>query len=84
MKKKYFKNELGDFHIGLVAIDESFKECFFDEIIVTKDNTFYRCTVCNDLFVGLIPPLECPTCGEKDAYCKISYDEFIKLVKIWK
>jgi rubrerythrin len=40
-----------------------------------KDKSFYRCTVCNDIHFGNMPPKVCPTCGAKNAYVEVDKNE---------
>ena len=44
-----------------------------------KDKQFYRCTVCNDIHFGAMPPGTCPTCGAKNAYVVIDTSEAKKV-----
>lgn len=37
--------------------------------------TFWRCFVCGDIHYGNNPPLVCPTCFTRSAYCKIDDNE---------
>ena len=72
-----------DIHYGGVSI-ENFNTCSVEEMksSLSKkgDKKFWRCTVCNDLYFGKIPPKECPTCLEIDAYIEINEKEFNNLV----
>jgi rubrerythrin len=36
---------------------------------------YYRCTVCNDIHFGVLPPEICPTCMHKNAYVEITEAE---------
>lgn len=36
---------------------------------------YFRCTVCNDIHVGVTPPMVCPTCGAIRGYVRIDERE---------
>jgi len=40
-----------------------------------ENKAFYRCTVCNDIHFGVIPPELCPSCFQKDKYIRVSKKE---------
>jgi ferredoxin-thioredoxin reductase catalytic subunit len=40
-----------------------------------QGKTYWRCNVCNDVHFGINPPETCPTCGVKNAYCRIDEKE---------
>ena len=85
MKKNIFKDNLGNIHFGNVAPQgftvgtRSDIENIFNNL---EDRKLWRCTVCNDLSINIIPPKECPTCHVKDAYIEIELSEFKKLLEI--
>jgi rubrerythrin len=41
----------------------------------------WRCTVCNDIHIGMEPPKDCPTCHQIDAYVEISEKELREFIK---
>jgi rubrerythrin len=43
---------------------------------------FWRCNVCNDLSINVVPPQECPTCQAKNAYIEIKLSEFKKILEL--
>lgn len=79
--KKLFKNESGDFHFGTNCIDGfSESEEKVDEILKSRPR-LWRCFVCDDLYVGEIPPEKCPTCFAIEAYAEINENEFKERMK---
>jgi len=85
MKKGIYKDNLGNIHFGINA-PEGFAAGDRADLEKALSNLegrkLWRCTVCNDLSVSIIPPSECPTCHIKDAYIEIEIDEFKKLIEI--
>lgn len=81
--KTIFLNENGDVHFGREA-PEGFNAGSKEEVLKTLANLngrkLWRCTVCNDLHIGNVPPHECPTCHQIDAYVEINEQELRKLM----
>ncbi|HLC87102.1 MAG TPA: hypothetical protein VJH65_02400 [Candidatus Nanoarchaeia archaeon] len=90
MDKKLFKSKKGEIHFGRncsEGFEEAGKSDVEDAISKLKKNKnknkkFWRCNVCNDLYLGEIPPYECPTCHSIEAYVEIDEKEFRKLIGI--
>jgi len=86
MKKSIFLSKSGDVHIGTIAIEGYMpveKTEMENVIIRTKLKKFWRCHVCNDLYIGKNPPKICPTCKEKEAYVEINEKEFRSFLEIF-
>ena len=79
VEKKVTKSEKGEIHFGIESL-EGFEPATNNDIEnVLKDlggMKRWRCTVCNDLHIGVGFPKECPTCHTKDAYVEIDVKEF--------
>ncbi len=85
MKKKIFKDSLGDIHFGVNAplgFKEGKKEDMANALENLGEKKLWRCNVCNDLQISAEPLKECPTCYAKNAYIEIEPDEFKKLTEI--
>jgi hypothetical protein len=85
MKKKVYKNSVNDFHFGNNAPDgyvESNREELSKYLEEQGNKKLWRCNVCNDLQLGLIPLEICPTCFVIDAYIEIDKKEFYKLLEL--
>jgi hypothetical protein len=81
--KKFYKSDKGEFHFGDVMIN-GFALAKADEIekaLTHINRKLWRCTVCNDLYIGQIPPKQCPTCSVIDAYIEINEKEFREMMK---
>ncbi|MBS3060349.1 MAG: hypothetical protein J4432_02475 [DPANN group archaeon] len=82
MVKTLFKNENGSIHYGRNA-PEGFIAATKEDVATAIANLgvmkLWRCTVCNDMHIGMEPPEECPTCGSIDAYVEINEQE-LKMV----
>lgn len=82
--KTFFQNKTGEIHLGNLA-EEGFKKIEKPELNkIFKnlgDKKLWRCTVCNDLHIGKIPPKQCPTCFVIDAYVEINQKEFLEMIK---
>lgn len=82
--KNFFKSDKGDVHFGGVII-EGFSRAEKQEAEKLLENTgnrrLWRCTVCNDLYIGEIPPKQCPTCFVIEAYVEINEKEFREIIK---
>lgn len=81
--KEFFKfNE--DIHYGNVMI-EGFAPAKKHDAEFALENLnnrkLWRCTVCNDLYIGEIPPRQCPTCSAIEAYVEINEKEFKEMIK---
>lgn len=78
MAKKVFRNERGDIHLGVNA-PEGFMPARLADVSKILSSLgkrkIWRCTVCDDLHIGVIPPKECPTCYAVDAYIEIEEKE---------
>jgi rubrerythrin len=85
MKKKIFKDALGNIHFGINA-PAGYLEANREEIRMALDNLgerkLWRCNVCNDLRISAEPLLECPTCFALNAYIQIELKEFNQLIEI--
>jgi rubrerythrin len=85
MKKTIYKNSQNDFHFGANAPD-GYTESSLEELNKYLENLgdkkLWRCNVCNDLQLSLLPLDLCPTCFVKDAYIEIDLTEFNKLIKL--
>jgi len=85
MKKSIFKNNSDDIHIGINAAPEfqSGNRKDVGKVLESLgEKKIWRCSVCNDLHIGLKPPVECPTCHVRNAYVEIELGEFKKLLEI--
>lgn len=86
MNKKLFKNNQGDFHLGLLPPSEDFNDAEKNETEEALKNLsnkkLWRCIVCNDLHLGEIPPKQCPTCAAVDAYTEINEKEFLTILNV--
>ena len=85
MKKKIFKDNLGNIHFGINAPDffqEGTREDIKNALDNLGDKRLWRCHVCNDLSISINPIKECPTCHALDAYIEIDADEFNNLFEI--
>ena len=73
----------GDIHFGQVPMD-GFQPAGMDEaekaLGALGSRRIWRCTVCNDLYVGEAPPKVCPTCSATDAYVEINGKEFMGMI----
>lgn len=77
--KKITKSEIGEVHFGVESPDgfKSATKKDVEDILKNLGNMkLWRCTVCNDLHIGVGFPKECPTCHVKDAYVEIDLKEF--------
>ena len=83
--KKIFKNLQEELHIGNLA-PKGFTECGLDEVKkalkALGKRKLWRCHVCNDLSISMVPPEICPTCSQKDAYAEINEIEIKSLLEI--
>jgi rubrerythrin len=82
--KNFFKSSKNETHFGNVKIEGfvEFDKTELEKVLrKVKDKIFWRCTVCNDLYVGKIPPKQCPTCFVVDAYVEINEKEFREMIK---
>ena len=82
--KKFFKSDRGDIHFGIVMIQDFVPAEMNDaeEALSNLGNRkLWRCTVCNDLYIGEVPPKQCPTCSAADAYIEINETEFKEMIK---
>jgi hypothetical protein len=72
--KRFFKNDYGDFVLAEQGeVVKALKNM--------KKRKLWRCTVCNDLYVGEVPPKQCPTCMAIEAYVEINEKEFNERIK---
>jgi rubrerythrin len=82
--KNFFKSNNGDIHFGATKIN-GFVDCNEQEaeklLKALNNKKLWRCTVCNDLYMGEIPPKQCPTCFAIDAYVEINEKEFREMIK---
>jgi len=82
MKKFYKSGE--NIHFGVIKI-EGYADTSEEEVEKAISNLgkrkLWRCNVCNDLFIGEIPPKQCPTCYTMDAYMEINEKEFREMMK---
>jgi len=85
MKKKIFKDNLGNIHFG-VNSPSGFVEGEKEEVNKALKNLgkkkLWRCNVCNDLRIENEPLEVCPTCFAQNAYVEIELGEFEKLIAI--
>jgi rubrerythrin len=85
MGKKIFQDKGGNIHFGLnapIGFSEATKDDAAKALANLGERKAWRCNVCNDLELSLVPPKECPTCHVKNAYAEIDPDEFRKLIEI--
>ncbi|MBI4448368.1 hypothetical protein HY643_05295 [Candidatus Woesearchaeota archaeon] len=84
MDKELFKSGVGEIHFGVNKPTRDFSSATKDDVKKTlanlKNMRLWRCTVCNDLHIGLQPPKECPTCSSIQAYVEINLQEFGRLM----
>ncbi|HLC64513.1 MAG TPA: hypothetical protein VJI46_00145 [Candidatus Nanoarchaeia archaeon] len=79
MAKTLFKNGKGEIHFGVnapegfVSAGKSDAEKSLSKLGKMK---LWRCSVCNDMHIGLKPPHECPTCHQIESYVEINEKEF--------
>lgn len=82
--KNFFKSGTGDIHFGGAMI-EGFSRAEKQEAEKLLGNLgnrkLWRCNVCNDLYIGEIPPKQCPTCFAIEAYVEINEKEFREMIK---
>jgi rubrerythrin len=82
--KTFSKNNNGEIHFG-DRTSEGFVSCNKEEAEKALKNLgnkkLWRCTVCNDLHIGEVPPKQCPTCYILDVYVEINKQEFIEMTK---
>lgn len=80
MGKTIFKDSNGNIHFGVNAPSGDFKNAERKDIENALSNLgnkkLWRCTICNDLHIGEIPPKQCPTCFAIDAFVEINEKEF--------
>ena len=85
MKKKIFKDDLGNIHFGNAA-PETFQEGEREDVAKALENLgprkLWRCNVCNDLRIAEEPLETCPTCLTQNAYVQIDLKEFNQLIEI--
>ena len=85
--KNFFENKAGEIHFGVNGGDgfekiEKLEIQKIEEILKNLGNKkLWRCTVCNDLHIGKIPPKQCPTCFAIDAFVEINEKEFLEMIK---
>ena len=81
--KKITKSGKGEVHFGVESLDE-FEAGTSEDVKSVLGNLgnmkLWRCTVCNDLHVGVGFPKECPTCHTMDAYVEIDEKEFLAVL----
>ena len=86
MDKQLFKSKKGEIHFGRncpEGFEKADKTDAKNAILKkSKNKKFWRCNVCNDMYLGEIPPYECPTCHSIEAYVEIDEKEFRKLIGI--
>ena len=86
MGKTIFKDKNGNIHFGINAPSSDFEKAEKKDIETALFNLgnkkLWRCSVCNDLHIEEIPPKQCPTCYEINAYVEIELNEFRKLIEI--
>ena len=86
MGKTIFKDKNGNIHFGINAPSSDFEKAGREDIENTLSNLgnrkLWRCSVCNDIEISIVPPKQCPTCYEIGAYVEIELNEFRKLVEI--
>ncbi|MDP3027016.1 MAG: hypothetical protein Q8N63_04870 [Nanoarchaeota archaeon] len=82
--KNFFKSDKGDMHFGVIMI-EGFSSAEKQEAEKLLENLgnkkLWRCNVCNDLYIGEIPPKQCPTCFAIEAYVEINEKEFREMIR---
>ena len=82
--KSFFKNKKGEIHFGMNG-GEGFVPSNKNDAEKALKNLgnkkLWRCTVCNDLHIGEIPPKQCPTCFAIDAFVEINEKEFLEMLK---
>lgn len=85
MAKTIFKDSNGSIHFGVNAPSADFKKAERKDVENILSNLgnkkLWRCTVCNDLHIGEIPPKQCPTCFAIDAFVEINEKEFLGIIK---
>lgn len=77
--KKITRSGKGEVHFGVESLEgfeDGTKEDVESVLKDLGDMKLWRCTVCNDLHIGVDFPKECPTCHAKDAYVEIDEKEF--------
>lgn len=77
MQKRLFKRGKA-IHFGINApegFEEAEKSDVQDTLSDLGDMKLWRCTVCNDIHIGITFPHECPTCTNLDAYVEINEKE---------
>lgn len=83
--KKIFKNKNGEIHVGLGS-PEGFGEGTINDVKKALKNPgkmkLWRCHVCDDLHIGIIPPETCPTCLAVDAFAETNEAEIKNLMEI--
>lgn len=82
--KKFFKSDKGDVHFGVIRIEgfSSSNKDEAEELLKNLGNKkLWRCNVCNDLYIGEIPPKQCPTCMVIESYVEINEKEFKEMIK---
>jgi rubrerythrin len=85
MGKTIFRDRNGNIHFGINAPSADFKKAEIKDVKEILSNLeskkLWRCTVCNDLHIGEIPPKQCPTCFAIDAFVEINEKEFLMIIK---
>ena len=82
--KNFFKSSNGDIHFGVIMMEgfsPTNKENAEKLLENLEGKKLWRCNVCNDLYIGEVPPKQCPTCFAIDAYVKINEKEFREMIK---
>lgn len=46
------------------------------------DKNFFRCSVCNDIHIGVNAPEKCPTCMQLNAYVRIDKRELFNILDL--
>lgn len=83
-KRIYAHKKTGDIHFGVNAPSAEFAAGTNADVEKAlkglNGRKLWRCTVCNDLHVGIEPPKQCPTCNNVDVYIEVSEKEFRSLL----
>ena len=86
MRKSIFISKTGEVHIATIAIDgyRPMQKNELDRFLKKlKGKKFWRCHICNDLFIGKIPPKLCATCKDVESYVQINEKELRYFIKIF-
>ena len=79
MKKGMFISIIKEVYLGTIALAgfRPFQRGDMDKYIKEKkDDDYYKCNVCEDVYIGKVPPTSCPTCLKDNSFKTITKEEF--------